>query len=319
MSNFCGCVGNGNGNTGYVNKEGVLFKKTLAGYLMYTEDDDGNLNCINESDFVDGKLPASFIEGKLRNADPSKRWYPITKLEQVTSVRGDRALSTAETGVNQRTTAVGVRPFSAMVEYGGAVFMRNLNRFTCDQLSVFKVDLCGTLSGEVKRDDTTKLLPWQIAFGNWYPNMIWAEGDEKGMGNIQFEFDSSIDDLNEELVPAEYIELDLTAQNGLRNVTQSFSNIANTGFTVDLALEYGAFGQKCPQTGLVLADFVLYDVTADAPVAITGVTPTSVKGQYNITSAAMTAGNAMELRQAETTGVYDKPFEFIIEQFTAVA
>jgi hypothetical protein len=318
MSNFCGCGDGTNGNTGYVNKEGVLFKKTLAGYLMFTEDEDGNLNCINQSDFVDGVLPASFIEGKLKETDPSKRWYPITQLEQVTSVRGDRALSTAETGVNQRTTAIAVRPFSAMVEYGGAVFMRNLNRFTCDQLSIFKVDVCGTLSGEVKSDDKTKLLPWKIAYGNWYPNMIWAEGDEKGMGNIQFEFDSSIDDLNEELVPKEYLALDLTSQQGLRNVTQSITNITNTTFTADLALEYGAFGQKCPQTGLVLADFVLYDVTAGAPVAISSVTPTSIKGQYNFITAAMTATNTMELRQSDTAGVYDKPFEFVVSPFTAV-
>jgi len=321
---FCACGGSGNANTGYVQKEGVTFKKMISGYLVYTTDDDGNPNVINQSDFVDGELPSSFVEDKIKAADKSQRWWPIVKLEQVTSVRGDRAQSTAETGVNQRNTARAVRPWTGMIDYGGAVLADNLNRFSCDQLSVFKVDICGSLSGEIINNDETVLHPWKIAFDTWYIDTIWAEADEKYMTSVSFEFDSITSDYKERLIAEKYIGLDLNRQEGLKNVTQNISNITNATFTAFLALEFGSFGEangeslRCPQTGLVLSDFELYDTTADAVVAISGVTPTSVKGQYDFVTAAMTATNIMELRQTDTAGVYNKPFEFVVSPFTAV-
>lgn len=321
---FCACGGNGNPNTGFVQKDGVTFKKMVAGYAMLTTNDDGDANVINATDFVNGELPASFVDNKIRESDFSKRWFPIIKLEQVTSVRGDRAQSSQQTGENQRNTARAVRPWTGMIDYGGAVLASNLNRFSCEQISIFKVDTCGSLSGEIIDGNEDVLYPWKIAYDSWYVDPIWAEGDEKYMTAISFEFDSTTSDFGERIISDKYIKVNLTRKEGLKNVTQEISNITNTTFTAFLALEFGSFGEnngvplKCPQTGLVLADFVLYDVTADAPIAISSVTPTSIKGQYNFITAAMTATNTMELRQSDTAGVYDKPFEFVVSPFTAV-
>jgi len=318
-ASFCGCGGSTNGNTGTVTGKGVTFKKTVSMILVQKYDSTGALNEIKESDFVNGVLPESFKDDMIYNSDPSKRWHPINQLETVDSVRGDRALSSAETGENTQTTAVAIRPFSAMVSYGGCVFLRNLERFACDQLAVFLIDNCGTLKGEVKRTDLTNLRPLAIAINNWYPNEIWAQGDENGMVNIQFEFDSRVRDSNCELIPAGNMDFDACDLDGLLNLVPDnpFTNITATTFTATLRLEYGPFAVKRLQTGLVITDFVIYNVTTDSVIA--GAVAESSTGVYEFAIPAQTAADVIELRQATTGVQYTKQgFELVVQSFVAV-
>lgn len=317
MSLFCGCGNSGkNANTGA--SKSILHLKRPALYILVQKfADDGTKNVINASDFVNGQLPAAFINGKLNHVDPSKRWYPVKDLRGVTNVREAPNVQGFDAGQNNIITSEGLRTVNATTISGNARYKNNLDKLACEGLAFFEVDECGAIGGELEKSNEQILLPHPIAKRTFYTNLVKAQGTDGQTLAIQFEYDQISADARESIIPDNHIESDALDMEGLLNLIPAFSNITTTGFTLELFLEYGGFESAQKQTGLVAADFTLQNITTDAAVSIDTMTETSTKGVYEVTFAAQTSADVLELRQAFTGDKYDKEgFELEVAQVT---
>lgn len=320
MGVFCACAQTQtNGNTGTSNAA-LQLKRPSCYYFVPTFADDGTKNVILSTDFdANGKLPALFIEEKLNHADPSKRWYPVPNLRTTTNERADPETQSFDGGQNAVITAEGVRTVNATVIDANAKYKNNLDRLSCKyRLSFFEIDECGSMGGEESANDSTIFEPHPIARKNFYTKLVKAQGTDAQTLMLMFEYDQKSEDGKECIIPASAIDAELCDEEGLLNLLVGYSAIANAAFTATLKLEYGGFGGNIAQTGLVAADFVLKDLTAGVDIAITSVTE-SPDGTYAFVTAAMTAGNTMQLQIADDGTKYTKPFEIQSKTFTAVA
>ncbi len=317
MSVFCACTDTGaNGNTGK-SSASLQLKRASLYFLMYRFADDGTKNVINASDFINGVLPDTYIQEKINHIDPSKRWYPVIDLRAVTDVRAEPNTQSFDGGQNNIITSEGLRVINATVIDANAKYKKNLDKLACNQLAYFMIDECGALGGETAKSDETILEPHPIAKKTFYVNLTRAQGTDGQTLLIQWEVDQISQDANECIAPAGSVETDLLEVNGLLNLIATVSSISITGFTVALALEYGGFASKKAVSGLVAADFTIFNLTTDSAVVISTFTETSTAGTYDVTFAAQTAADVLELRQAFTGNKYDKEgFELDVPTIT---
>ena len=267
MGVFCACSTDGiNGNTGTSNAI-LQLKRPECYYLVAKFADDGTKNVINASDFVAGVLPASFITEKINHIDPSKRWYPLPELRSVTNERADPESQSFDGGQNSQITADGLRTVSALVLGVNAKYKKNLDRLSCDYgLAFFEVDECGALGGEENATKATIFEPHPIGKKTFYTKLMKASGSDAQTLSVTFEYDSRADDANECIIPASALGLDLCDQNGLLNLLATISAESTTGFTAVLRLEYAGFPNGKAQTGLLPADFTLFNETTQLAV-----------------------------------------------------
>jgi len=111
--------------------------------------------------------------------------------------------------------------------------------------------------------------------------------------NISFDWLLSEEDGNLRfIVPT----ADLFSSNGLLDIAATMTNISTTGFKAKLFTKegYGDISKKYPMTGLLLADFVLYNVTDSAAVTITSVTE-DPEGTYTFAFTAQTSADVLRL------------------------
>lgn len=317
MAIFCACGGDGkSGNTG-VSDSSLQLKRPSLLVFVRTFADDGTKNVINASDFVNGVLPSSFIEDKINAVDESKRWFVVPDILANTNVRADPNTQTFDAGKNTIITSEGLRDFTATQESGNAKYKDNLDKLACKKISFFEIDECGSLGGELSVSNKEVFEPHPIAKRTFYVNLVKAQAGDGQTLSIQFQYSQLSNDGRECIIPDGSIEGNALELEGLLNLIPEYSNVTTTGFTVDLSLEYGGFTSMEKVTGLVAADFTLYNVTQDAAVTIDSFTPTSNEGVYDVTFAAQAASDVIELRQASTAGVYDKKgFELCVEQVT---
>jgi len=319
MSVFCACAADSvNGNTGLSNAA-LSFGRLDCLYLVPTKADDGTKNTILASDFVNGVLPASYINEKLNHINPSKRWYPVKDLRSVTNERATPETQTFDGGQNSVITAKGLRTFVGFIPNVGAKYLKNLERIACQfGLSVFEIDECGALAGQVSPTESTVLTPKPIASRTFNADLKKAQATDSGGIDIQYEYKSSMKDSNECIVPAGALGLDLCDQEGLLNLLATISNESTTGFTAALRLEYGGFPTGFPQTGLLPADFTIFNETTQlAVVILTAPEVPAGSGSYDFTFAGQTAADVLTLKQAFTSDKYDKEgFELVEPSIT---
>lgn len=321
MGGFCECASITNGNTGTSNAA-LQLKRPNCYYFTPKKANDGTNNVILSTDFVDGVLPAAFIEGKINHIDPSKRWYPVPDIVVNTNERAAPEQQTFDGGRNSQNTAEGLRAVSIEVVDKNAKYKKNLDRLLCKypELAFFEIDECGNVGGEEDAIDSTIFKPHPIAKRTFYTNLTKAQGTTPQTLVITFEYDQISSDANECIIPASALGLNLCEQEGLLNLLVDYSSITNTTFTAALTLEYGGFkGGGVAQTDLLVGDFKLTDTTTGLPVALVSVTE-APGGTYAFTSDAMVATNKMQLQIADNGTSYTKKgFEVVTETFDAVA
>jgi hypothetical protein len=130
------------------------------------------------------------------------------------------------------------------------------------------------------------------------------------MVNIMLEFAQNNADEQIALIPASDLGtgVDLfTTFNGKMDTTIEQVGVGTTTvIVVKIYQSYGTAKTKIPISGLVLADFVLYNVTDSIAVVPSGVVETP-DGTYTFTMAAQTATDIERLSLAVTANA--KPFE----------
>ena len=319
MAIFCGCGASGaNANTGF-NSGAQIFKDGRAFLVMNKLADDGSENKITENDFVNGVLPQSFIDEKLYNSDPSKRWYLIKRFDEYSNVISDPNTEQLGDG-NGRITSVGVRVVNATFYKTQESYIRNLEKLSCKDLTVYLVDSCGTLGGEWL-EGSTDFNPIPIAKDTFYAKPLEGTQAENPKIMIQFEVDKIYSDSDFDIIPDGAIgsgdDYLIKSAMSLTNMKVDISTITTTGFRATLRAEAGNFNQSIVGNGWVASDFALYNNTNNSIVLITGATETaSGTGVYDFVVPSQTSADNLTLSSAVTGAILTKaPFELVSTSF----
>lgn len=293
MAEICSCE-TVMGNTGLPSCYKAL---TLASgiFMTPTYANDGTKNVITTSVSVDD----AFITAKINNADQSKRWFPLQKLNAVTSERAEPTFDTRSDGGNAFVKQ-GIRSFSFEIWEGGARFKKQLDKGRCREFSFFIINE-GRIIGLDLTDEQLELAPIRIAKDSLVVNYLFATDTTVEKVSVSFQFDQRENDGN-----LSYVEVaddaDLTGYRGLLDIHSTIPLNTLTTVTLSLFNKYGAANNKNVLSGLVAGDFALYNVTDSAAVTVIS-SVESPDGTYLITFAAQTANDV--LRITPTKAGYD--------------
>jgi len=282
------------GNTGLPSCYKAL---TLASgiFMTPTYANDGTKNVITTSVAVDD----AFITAKINNADQSKRWFPLQKLNAVTSERAEPTFDTRSDG-GQAFVKQGIRNFTFEIWEGGARFKKMLDKGRCREFSFFIINE-GRIIGLDLTDEQLELAPIRIAKDSLVVNYLFASDTTVEKVGVTFQFDQRENDGNLSYVEVED-DADLTGYRGLLDIYSLVPLNTLTTVTVELFNKYGAANNKNVLSGLVAGDFALYNVTDSLAVTVVS-SVESPDGTYLITFAAQTANDV--LRITPTKAGYD--------------
>lgn len=282
----CACDA-GLSNLGYPSCS-TQIKVARAIYIVPTYDSTGVRNKVTVATEIDD----AFLLARVNDADKSKRWFPLQKLETVTPNRADPTYETAPSN-RKAFVKVGVKTWSADKWEGGSVLAKALDSIRCNDVSVFIVDAEGKLVGMDKEDTGVYLYPIKTDKESWYVKVVDATDTTIEKLNISFDWSITEYDTNlRYVVPT----ADMFALNGLVDIATTVTNITTTGFKAKLFTKngYGDISKKIPLTGMLLADFALYNVTDSLAVTISSVVE-SPDGTYTFAFVAQTSADVLRL------------------------
>lgn len=277
------------GNTGRPNCESLM---DVAAGLFITPyyDDNGAQNYID----VAATLNAAYFTTKL-NAAAGSRWHPLQNLKNVVDERGDNILETFEDN-SVSFVQVGPRTFRAWIIGTSTTFLSKIAEYNCIDTGTYIRDKQNNLIGTISSDET-KLYPIRIEKGTWSAKLIKGTDKTKQKTEISFQF--HVDERDEDLrmISADEITgVTLSSLNGLLDVTGTLGTVGTTSLVVTLKTDYGTAVTKDAVTGLVAADFEIYNVTDSSAVTVTGATEsTTTEGEYTLTYAAVTAADSLRV------------------------
>ena len=187
--------------------------------------------------------------------------------------------------------------------------MRELDKFGCTQLSYYAVDVAGTLEGYVDEDEPTKFYPVPMMNNSFYAMYAYATDTTIQKLMLDFNMKRNFDESQMYYLTAADLGYPATDLVGLIPVTVTVSNIVATGITATVLRPSQSAVATRPLTGLLAADFAVYDVTGSAVVTVISATE-GAPGVYAITYAdtagtndftvtATKAGFAIEVAEYE--------------------
>jgi hypothetical protein len=291
---LCKC-GDAGGNLGVKNCY-EAFGIGVGIFLMQTFKADGTRNSIPAITDVDD----AFITAKLNNVDLAQRWYPLQNIKAIESERADDVTEEAPDG-SITIIKEGVRPYAFYVLRGGAVLKKNIAKSRCKDYSFFIITKDNQLIG-MDKTAGTELFPIRIEPSTLSSKLVLATDTTAEKVSVNFQFDQREDDGDLAAMDVND-DAELSGYNGLLDIKSTVVGTpTTTGFVIDLNDYFGPLNGKGKLTGLVAADFVLYNVTDSSVIVITSVTEATA-GRYTFVIPAQTSGD--ELRLTPTKDGYD--------------
>jgi len=289
----CEC-GKSLGNTGEPNCQ-PIFKDLKKLIVVPMQADDGTDNYID----LDTPITQSIIDGWINNADPSKRFYPLPIMEDVGGERAASLVQTSAGGTKNRLKQ-GERTANGSLWNQSPQFLGQLETMACRKIGIFMMDSAESIQGTKKEAFPRRLYPIRVNENSWDPILVFAvDGTNTQMINLAWDFHTSEQDKNLRMIIASEYVGDLYTQDGLLDIFAEFSAITTTGFTAKLFSLYGTAGESQPDTGLLITDFDINNVTDDLPITILTMTE-SPDGTYTFTFAAQGAGEDYQLIPSKT-------------------
>lgn len=301
---LCKC-GTSGGNLG-VKSCYEAFGVGVGVFLLQTFKADGTRNSIPAATDVDD----AFISAKVNNADLAQRWYPLQNIKAITSERADDVTEEAPDG-SLTYIKDGVRPYGFYVLKGGAQLKKNVDKSRCKDYSFFIITKDNQLIG-MDLTGGTALFPIRIEPSTLAAKLALTTDTTAEKVNISFQFDQREDDGNLSALDVNE-DASLTGYNGLLDIKSTASTITTTGFKLALNDYFGPLNGKGKLTGLISADFALYNVNDSAAVVATSVTE-GPDGTYTFVFAAQ--GTGEKIRVTPTKDGYD--FSAVVANLVAI-
>lgn len=306
MSNFACKCGDGFGNLG-LPKCAVGENPIFKDIFVPTFAADGTKNKILSTDLVDGKLPESFVLGKLNASNPADRWYPTpVDYEELNPSRTDRIQQTTARGTIYDIWK-GVSVFEARLIDVPFSFASEIEKGKCIEMSVYHVSSTGELMGEVS-DDGTEFFPRRIQKNSLTADSYPATDTEKAYTLIRYQLDRLANEGN--FLTLSGSEVDLRELEGLIPVTLSQGSTPNTTtlLYIDARIKYGSFNNQEFVGKSDVGDWNAVNADTDAVLTLSGVTE-SPEGTYELTLSAPLVGGSVKVNYVETrTSVEDKGY-----------
>jgi len=262
------------------------------------------------------------VKGLITNAGQLGAASPKMKGKIESSQCGD--IGVYYVGVNGSITGK-VSPDSECVGCGCGVIMDN-SGYQCDLtlasvtqrfIAVPIYDSEGALN-YFERADGTKIYPVKLNQATVFANVVPAIDKAVNKLELSFDFDSFEQDQFLVTVPCSEVGGSyLTTITGLIDICGDVSDIAVTGFTIELKSDFGVLLE-----GITAANFYdanpaslgvpnkIYNKTQDTSITITSVTESS-DGVYDVVIPAQTPGDILIIyifkEGYDTTCVYDNP------------
>lgn len=304
MAELCSCNTQG-GNTGLPSCYPIFGVTKQVIFVNYYKD-DGTINGIKLSDLTDGKLDATYLDGKVKALNTKDRWYPTPELKNIVDEREDDITEDFEDSTSVFIQQ-GERNFEGMIVKGDPVLTGNLKSFRCAKVGVFFIDNKGNLIGNFTRDgylDPVAVQDESLSIG-------FMKGTDTTVQKIRLRFSISalMDDADLRMIEAVDITANLLGVNGLVTaVAETPTNVSTTGFTAQINTNFGGLTSKIPAEGLDEDNFYVYNDTQSQAETVTVVESTTVDGEYSfVYGTPVTAGDVITVSNVQSGNleVYD--------------
>lgn len=246
------------------------------------------------NDFSSTPLTQALWEAALWSTDQDERLSVLRNVKTVVDERADPDFEELD-GVSY-VVAEGQRYISFEVIGAPSKLKTIVEGLRCGEYSFYMITADEQLAGwNYTEDGALRGIP--VEKGTLYTKIIPATRTTKTKLMVKFMVAESFDDGDMGYIPANEVTADLLGTNSQVEVNTDQAGVASAT-TITLDLDYYANDSLIPQdyVGADSTDFVLYNVTTDAAVAVAVTEPTD--GSYVLTFVAQTTSDALELRDA---------------------
>ncbi len=318
----CEC-GDGGQNTGVPPCVPVIDRTSFM-ILVQTIANDGTVNSIKATDFIAGKLPDSFIQGKIDETDPSKRWFITPKINAVIDVRAEPV--TFDVDGIPKIVDQGIRTFAGSFfdKLGSPVFAGVVNSFKCLDMSEFEITQSGGIAGLTTKDGS-EMLPVSIETGTLFAGVVKKTKTELNAVTITFAVNELVRDENLIQISSKNIEPNMLLKKGLVQVVGEALTtpvITATTVRINATFIYGNFSNSDPFESFLAADLssdlgvtpsTVFNVSTSTQIAVSTLVPVvGSPGEYDMTIAAGAAStNVIQVAMFKSKFAM-VPFTYII-------
>lgn len=299
MSNLCSCTSK-YANTGAPNCSGALIKASKKLIMVPKYKDDGTLNKVT----LPATLNAAYFNALINHVDRSQRWYPLPKHVNAEVTKAESIYETFADGSKQFIQE-GVSSFKCIYPAKQPKFLSILKSGRCNEMAVYIVDKNGALVG-LSNGEENVVYPFALNKNTIDAIMRWAT-DTTGT-NVEYMFEFDTDQKDEEIVKIDAADMTgvnlLVGYNGLVDGIKSQVSTGQTSMVFKLYANGGSAAAPVAITGLLAANFALYNNTTSAAITIiSALENTTIAGQYTLTYASQTIANV--IRITPTLAGYD--------------
>lgn len=290
------CINGGN-NTGTPCVPLIKVQKRFI--LVDTFDSTGTANEIDST----ATLNKAYFDARVNDPDPTKRWYPLPEIKNITDARDAAKYDTALDGT-KFFIQDGIRTKEGFVFASDAPpqLVGKINSHRGTGKSIFAIDKENNIIGKVG-STSAMLAPIKIESDSLYAMFMPSTDSE--IQKIKVSFDVSIDEDDSEIrmIKASNMSYNPSLLRGLYDVTLTVASITTTGFSVTAVTDGGSIGDPVVVEGLVAADFVssvtdtaskIRNTTDAADVTVT--VTESPAGTYAVSYTAQTSGDDLTLK-----------------------
>jgi len=285
----------GESNTGLPATQRILKSGSKLIYVPFIAN-DGTINKILSTDTVD----QAYLDAKISEEDPTKRWYPLPVLQNVLNERADPSTESFDDGSND-ILIQGVRTFSAIIKAVSNAYKSKLESLiNCQRGGFFVVDACGDIYGELEEDSSglvfhQNLLPISINQNSFEARVVTAGNTASGKIQLNFEFDQLVSDGNLRYLSGDSVTADFLRAEGLIDVDITAPSVSTTLAIIAVTQNFDGFNELTGIEGLVIADFIVNNKTTGLSVALTTVTDLG-NGGYSLLYPAQSASDELEIK-----------------------
>lgn len=307
---LCKC-NTGGGNTGVPSCYGV-FDVTKQAILVEYFNQTGGINGIDLSTLAGGTvLDQAFLDARIKDLNPRTRWYPTPELKNITDERSDDIVEEFEDS-SSVFIQEGARSFEGMIIKGDPVLLGNLKSWRCLTVGVFFIDKSGNLIGKQTRAGF--LDPILLQDDSFSASLIKGTDTTKQKDTIKFDVSQLEDDSDLRMIEASNVTANLLGVGGLVDViAETPTNVATTGFDVQLNTPFGGVTSPIPAEGMTIADFSAAELSPTPGVITfsTVVESAVTAGLYTFTfTTPQTSADVIQISNT-TAGPLTKSFDVV--------
>jgi hypothetical protein len=292
MANIVGCACDGSTkNTGYLGQK--LFNIKTSIFIVPILAADGTRNFL---DLTAQDLGAELL-GKVNNADPTKRFYPLHEIKNFVPEQEDTQFATTNGGENAFLRK-GIKSDTFELWGQSAQLFSKIEDF-CFDFGIVEVDNCGNVRGYKSSATATELYPRPVNAQSYDARYMDAEDANVARIMVNYQFKKIDNQGKLWLVPAfEFGANSPLELKGLVDVVVEATPLTSMTIQLDVKGTFGDALNLIPIQGLVVANVTGFNVTDNSALVMdTLVADAIVKGRYVLTlTSTPTTADVLNLK-----------------------